>query len=198
MYPDSWDANCYTKGANKCVNDIHDMGLTSGDGRTYRWYGYRNASLQATIPFGAGVYYTDFSVAIKPSGEKSVQTATAAVAVGSFAVTIKNIGTTSSRCRIIVFVHPVTIDSSAPRPLPVKTMADFGGTSVLAPGASDTLTLRVPLDSLALTDYNGKRAAYAGKYEAVFTIGNGTVATAPLAIATTVVLSQLPPPPPMV
>jgi hypothetical protein len=55
VYPDSWDANCYTKGATKkCGNDLHDMGLTSGDGRTYRWYSYRNASLQATAQFGSG------------------------------------------------------------------------------------------------------------------------------------------------
>ena len=38
---------------------------------------------------------------------------------------------------------------------------------------------------------------FAGKYEAVFTIGNGTVATEPLTVATTTVLGQLPLPLPM-
>ena len=40
--------------------------------------------------------------------------------------------------------------------------AHAGGTRVLAPGASDTITLGISLDSLALTDYNGKRAAFSG------------------------------------
>jgi hypothetical protein len=172
------------------------MGLSSGGGRAFRWYGsgygYWNTSLRATIPFGVGVYYTEFSATVKPSGEKSAPTV-----AWTFDVTIKNLGTMASRCRTIVFVRLVTIDKSAPRPLPVKTIADFGGTSVLAPGASDTVTLSVLLDSLALTDCNGKRAAYEGKYEAVFTIGNGTVATEPIAVAATTVVGQLPPPPPM-
>ena len=71
-----------------------------------------------------GVYYTEFSATVKPS-EKLEQTVAMA---GSYDVTIKNIGTTASRCRVIVFVRPVTVAESAPRPLPVRTIADFGGT----------------------------------------------------------------------
>ena len=75
------------------------------------------------------------------------------------AVTIKNVGATSSRCRVLLFVKPVTLSQTAPLPLPVKSIVDFGGTMVLPPGGSETLSLAVTLDALSLTDWSGKRAA---------------------------------------
>ena len=128
VYPDSWDANCYDKGTT-CGNDLHNMDLQGGDGRTYRWYGYRNATLQATIPFGSGVYYTEFSAVVKsneaaPSSDEAA--GSAQVQAGMYDVTITNTGKLASRCRVVVFVRPITIDKSAPRPLPIKTIADFG------------------------------------------------------------------------
>ena len=59
MYPDSWDANCQGNNQGKpgksgpgptCRNEIRDMGLTSGDGRTYRWYGFQNRYVQENCP----------------------------------------------------------------------------------------------------------------------------------------------------
>ena len=73
-------------------------------------------------------------------------------------------------------------------------IVEFGGTAVLAPGASEVLHFDVLLDALSLTDWAGKRAAYEGTYELHFTIGNGTVATEPLTLPTTTVLDQLPSP----
>jgi hypothetical protein len=221
VYPESWGCSSKHQLSSEhggtlikddqprapCRNDLHDMGLASGDGRTYRWYGYNNHSLQAAIPFGTGEYYTEFDVQVakKASGGG----AAAAVAdggmgapspVATYAITIRNVGQVASRCRVMLFIKPVALSSAAPRPLPVKSIVDFGGTStVLSPnGGTETLSFGVTLEALSLTDWAGKRAAYEGKYEVLVSIGNGTVAgggVQPLALAATTVLDQLPPPP---
>ena len=175
-----------------CRNEIQDMGMTSGDGRTYRWYGYQNRSLQATIPFGTAEYYTDFSVVAAQHPPRADKAATTATTV---AVTIRNGGETASRCRIMLFAKPVALSQAAPLPLPVKSIVDFSGTDVLSPGATETLTFDVTLDALSLTDWAGKRAAYKGTYELLVSIGNGTAASVPLSLAATTVLDHLPPPP---
>lgn len=160
VYPDSWDANCKGNnqdnrakpGAPLCRNQIRDMGLSSGDGRTYRWYGYRNASLQATISFGAGTYYTEFAVSVSkapttvvlPSssgGSRSRGNGKERV-VASYAVAIKNVGQTPSRCRAMAFVTPVALDKSAPRPLPVKSASP---SSLLLPVLASRITVAIPI-----------------------------------------------------
>ena len=86
--------------------------MTSGDGRTYRWYGYQNRSLRAAIEFGTAEYYTDFVVRVAqqpPPADTAQHTAVATVAV-----TIRNEGNTASRCRVILFVKPVALDQAAP------------------------------------------------------------------------------------
>jgi len=166
------------------------MGMTSGDGRTYRWYGYQNRSLRATIPFGTGSYYTEFSVHAAQQPPPAD-----AAAVTTVAVTIRNGGETPSRCRVLLFAKPVALSQAAPLPLPVKTIVDFGGTEVLPPGGTATLNFDVTLDALGLTDWSGKRAAYKGTYELLVSIGNGTAVSMPISLSTTTVLDQLPPPP---
>ena len=43
-----------------------DMSLTAGEGRTYKWLGFRNASAVPAFAFGSGTSYTTFALVVKP------------------------------------------------------------------------------------------------------------------------------------
>jgi hypothetical protein len=199
IYPESWALNKN--------NSYSDMSLTAGDGKTHRWYGYRNSTLKPTFPFGAGHYYTTFDLKVKPlmadlhnSPPSFGPTSTAPFAdpsavVAGYTVTYVNTGKRPSRCRVILFAKVLEIDDKAvPLPLPVQQIVTFGGAQVLAPGDSSMETFQVTLGSLSLTDWRGRRAAYKGRYAILFNQGNGTVVTETVEIKSTVVLDQLPTP----
>jgi beta-D-xylosidase 4 len=202
IYPESW-ADCQQQRnapLNTSCNNLNDMSLLDGDGRTYKWYGYKNQQLKATFPFGSGEYFTQFELAVEPS----VQPASRQLVgpgrkpVATYHVTYKNVGQTASRCRLIMFARPVAIDQAAPSPLPIKQILTFSGSPVLAPGGSATEEISLHLDNLAMTNNLGRRATYSGRYEIIFHIGgNATTApaaTAQLTVQQTTVLNQLPPP----
>jgi beta-D-xylosidase 4 len=216
IYPEAWALNprgaCEPRNSrnphppNRTGACMNDMGLRAGDGRTFRFYGYKNASLKATYEFGAGLYYTTFSLQAqqvqhgKQEGGSAAIT-TGAVVIGdelpplaSYTVTYKNTGTVASPCRVVVFACPMTVDAAAPKPLPVKSIVAFGGAPSLAPGESFSETFAVSAHALSMTDYSGKRAVYAGTYEIHFSMGSGVVHTEPLTVAKTAVLDQMPPP----
>ena len=217
IYPESWATKgCVGRKGPSCTNAFTDMDLRAGDGRTYKWYGYNNKSLEAAYAFGAGQYYTtfDIKVAVSPSpspspsappnkhqvarqGSSNSNTGGSGdgALLASYQVTYTNTGFAPSRCRLIMFGRPVAvIDGNAPSPLPVKQILDFGGTPVLAAGESFTESFPVHAGQLSMTDYAGKRATYKGNYEIQFNIGNGTVATEDVTVAFTTVLGQLPAP----
>ena len=78
VYPEAWAIN--PRGAcdprsrsphpppNRTGACMSDMDLRAGDGRTYKWFGYKNASLEATYAFGSGLYYTTFDVQVQGAG----------------------------------------------------------------------------------------------------------------------------------
>ena len=73
IYPEAWAVNprgaCDPPGhtphpPNRTGACMSDMDLRAGDGRTFRWYGYKNASVQAAYAFASGLYYTTFDVQV--------------------------------------------------------------------------------------------------------------------------------------
>ena len=208
IYHESWAAAGCGSGGKGCTNTFADMDLRSGDGRTYKWYGYSNATLKPAYEFGTGHYYSNFSIHVKAAsgsgtglgsglglGPVSVNKHTAGEALATYTATYTNTGSTLSRCRVLLFAVPVSIsDTNAPSPHPVKQLFNFGGSPVLAPGATFTEGFTVKAGDLAMTDSAGKSAAYKGWYEIRFAMGNGVYATEQLAVTSTTVLGQLPPP----
>ena len=74
IYPEAWAIN--PRGAcdspsrnpnrpNRTGACMSDMDLRAGDGRTFKWFGYKNDSLRATYAFGSGLYYTSFELKVR-------------------------------------------------------------------------------------------------------------------------------------
>lgn len=124
------------------VNDFNSLTMQQGDGKTSKWYGYKNTSLAAaTFPFGAGLYYTTFTLTVKQHHEANLVSADAPA---TFDVTFKNTGAVSSRCRVILLAKPTGVsDDAAPKPFPVQQVVTFGGSPVLAPNESYTTSFDV-------------------------------------------------------
>ena len=83
-----------------------------------------------------------------------------------------------------------------PTPLPIKTLVDFGRTPVLAPGATATLTFTVTTADLSMVDWMGRRAAFAGTYDVIFSRGTGTEVVKQVTKTDTTLLDTLPAPHP--
>ncbi len=144
----------------------------------YRWFD--TFGVEPRYPFGYGLSYTSFSMQCGPVSLSAGQV--------SLPVTVRNAG-----------AHPgkevVQVYGSAPAgdvPKPYQTLAAFQKTGLLAPGQSQTLTIRFPLEALAF--YSEKQAAWvldAGQY--VLRVGRSsrdTAAAAVLILPETVVTAQ--------
>merc|ERR1712232_266334 len=156
-----------------------DMGLTTGDGRTYKWY---KGSVEAPFMFGEGLTYTNFSVIATDEGN------------GEYSVLVKNTGNVPASQTVMLFARPWFVPE-APLPMPNRQLFDFGRTATLKPGQTATLHFHVEKEAFAMVDYAGTRKAFAGRYEIeFFTGGKVPAATHLVELQSTTVLSTLPPP----
>lgn len=132
------------------------------------YVGYRYfetfAPQDTLYPFGFGKSYTKFS--IKSDMRKTENGA-------KFFVTIQNTGTKYSGKEVVqVYVEP----PQGKLGKPIRNLAAFAKTKLLAPGESETLTLSVPYYALMSYDCGGETGnrhcyvAEAGKY--LFFVGN--------------------------
>ncbi len=128
---------------------------TGGLGRTYQYF-----TGTPTYPFGYGLSYTNFSYSPATIGMSSV-TPDDTVNV-SFTVT--NTGTTPGAAVAQLYVAtPFTVPNVT---LPVKRLEGFQKTGVLAPGASQQITIPVKISDLALWDAtSSKDVVYDGTYQ---------------------------------
>ena len=207
IYPEAWAER----------TPMEDMALTAGDGRTYKWY---KGPVPAPFLFGAGISYTTFRIAVRSisgsggvhagmrdaparasdagaesGGRECCGNATVTAAGLRYEVTVTNVGGVAASDAVLVFSRPARIAADAPRPLPNRQLFDFGRTPVLAPGESHALAFIVRPEALALVDYSGAQRAYAGTYEVLFSNG-GAEATRTVRMEATVLLSEIPAPPP--
>ena len=152
-------------------------GPSSGKNYDYTEYregiyvGYRHfvtRDIPVTWPFGYGLSYTSFAL----SGIKTK------VAKGSLSVslTVTNTGAASGKEAVGIYVSA----PSGGLDKPAAELKAFAKTSLLAPGASETLQLNIPTASLA--SFNGK----SGKWEVSrgeYTLRIGADVTRPVATA---------------
>jgi beta-glucosidase len=156
---------------------ISNYGLTpaatGGLGRTYQYF-----TGTPTYPFGYGLSYTNFSYGA-PSTSTSSTTADGSV---NATFTVTNSGSTAGATVAQLYVA-TPFDSS----LPVKRLEGFQKTKVLAPGASQTITIPVKVPDLAFWDAkSSKEAVHSGTYQFQLADSAGHVlASAPVAVTGT-------------
>ncbi|KAI1659770.1 glycoside hydrolase family 3 protein [Daldinia decipiens] len=156
------------------VNDVPmtDMSLrpdpkTGNPGRTYMWYD------KATVPFGFGLHYTNFSASIAaPETENDVWAIadlTSALATTAhkdqapfqtIPVTVSNTGATTSDFVVLGFIA----GTHGPRPYPIKRLVAYKRLHDIAAGEQQTANLTLSLGSLARRDEDGNLVLYPGDY----------------------------------
>ncbi|KAK5957273.1 hypothetical protein OHC33_001645 [Knufia fluminis] len=160
------------------INEIGmlDMNLrpneTSGNpGRTYKWYD------NATIPFGYGLHYTNFTASFTASGNGSASSYDISELVSScdnatysyvdlcpFAdavqVDVSNDGDVASDFVTMLFIT----GQYGPQPYPLKQLVAYQRLFNVAGGQSQTANLNLTLGSLARYDDMGNAVLYPGEY----------------------------------
>ena len=151
-FPYTWDMTQGRRGNRKNVDYTdYEEGI---------WVGYRyfqTNDVEVSYPFGYGLSYTTFSYSKpKVKAEKDGFTAT---------ITISNSGKVAGREVVELYV-------AAPAgglEKPARELKAFAKTKLLAPGESETLTMKVSAYELA--SFNEKSASWetaAGEYKALF------------------------------
>ena len=155
------------------------------------YVGYRyfetipGAAQKVCYPFGYGLSYTDFSISdVRWQEDNGL----------NFTAQIKNTGARSGKQVVQLYCAP----PQGKLGKPARVLIGFAKTGLIAPGESETVTIRVPLSRLASYDDTGCVAANAWVLETgdyVFHIGENVRSTRKLADCYTVqedlVLEQL-------
>ncbi|ETN38164.1 uncharacterized protein HMPREF1541_07788 [Cyphellophora europaea CBS 101466] len=154
-----------------------DMGLrpnneTGNPGRTYKWYD------NATIDFGYGLHYTNFSAAISPPSNTTStfdiaslisscdQTGLTHVELCPFLplsplqVNVSNTGAVTSDYVALAFIA----GEFGPAPHPRKSLVAYQRLFGVAPGSAQMAKLNLTLGSLARHDEMGNQVLYPGRY----------------------------------
>lgn len=157
------------------VNEVEmtDMALrpnstTGNPGRTYIWYD------NATMPFGYGLHYTNFTAAF--SNQSSTQSYDISNIVNScdnttypyldlcpfttVNMTVANTGSVSSDFVTLLFIS----GEYGPQPYPLKQLVAYERLFKVSGGASQSVSLPLTLSSLKRHDDRGNAVVYPGEY----------------------------------
>jgi beta-D-xylosidase 4 len=146
-----------------------DMALrpnkTSGyPGRTYMWYE------NATIPFGYGLHYTNFSVSIDSPSNETISTAELGTECAehykdlcpfrNISVSVQNTGATASDYVALGFLA----GAHGPEPYPLKQLVAYTRLADVGAGETKKATLQLTLGSLGRHNERGDLVVYPGEY----------------------------------
>ena len=148
-----------------------DMNLRpngSNPGQTYKWY-----TGEPVYPFGAGLFYTNFSISASTNASATISTNSLnnthpgyayidLAPLLNYSVTVTNTGSIASDYSAILFANTT---NAGPSPYPNKWVVGFERLPTIAPGASATLTIPVSIGSMARYDGDGNAVLYPGSYE---------------------------------
>lgn len=166
-----------------------DMALrpndTSGNpGRTYRWYS------NATIEFGYGLHYTNFSAQVTDSQNVSfdIQSLISScnqadfshidlcpflptnTSTASLRLNITNTGNVTSDYVALAFVS----GDFGPAPQPLKSLVAYQRLFNMTQGSSQTASMNITLGGLARRDENGDEILYPGQYRMLIDVPTQT------------------------
>jgi len=153
-----------------------DMNLrpneTSGNpGRTYKWYD------NATLPFGYGLHYTNFTTIFTASVNVTTPSYDIAQLISScdtaiypyldlcpfsspFQINVSNEGFISSDYTTLLFIS----GQFGPKPYPLKQLVSYQRLFNITAGETQTAKLNLTLGSLTRYDEMGNAALYPGDY----------------------------------
>ncbi|KAI1619185.1 xylan 1,4-beta-xylosidase Talaromyces emersonii [Exophiala viscosa] len=155
---------------NQTIMDLRPNSSNGNPGQTYMWY-----TGTPVYPFGAGEFYTNFSLAL---GATPTLTAWDTINVTSqahpgydyvemvpllnltFAIT--NTGSVTSDYSAMLFANTT---NAGPAPYPNKWLVGFDRLSIIAPGETASMTIPVPIGTLARFDDKGNTVLYPGIYD---------------------------------
>ncbi|KIW18386.1 hypothetical protein PV08_02674 [Exophiala spinifera] len=147
---------------------------TGNPGRTYKWFD------NATVEFGYGLHYTNFTTAIKAAANTSfdIQSLVSACDFASYShidqcpfrpsgasspsvsINVTNAGSTGSDFVALAFIS----GAYGPTPRPLKSLVAYQRLFGVEPGRSQTADLNFTLGSLSRYDENGNQILYPGSY----------------------------------
>jgi beta-glucosidase-like glycosyl hydrolase len=188
------------------THDMVDHDVQHGDGRTYRYLD--PAKVDVLFPFGHGLSYTTFALALAPPTKKTITIATdGSSETITIAILLSNVGGTDGDEVVIAYFAPTQLAPPGVPNAPRRVVWSFQRASVAA-GARTELVFPLSIRDLQLADVNGDTVAAPGTYELTFTAGGATnlsttvhvtgskVVLEPYAGAAIASASATPPPPP--
>ncbi|MCJ1460619.1 hypothetical protein MMC28_011001 [Mycoblastus sanguinarius] len=150
-----------------------DMNLRpngTNPGQTYKWY-----TGQPVYEFGAGLFYTKFSISAASSNTSATFTTTDLLSAAhpdysytdlmpffNYTVTVTNTGFVASDYTAILFANT---SNAGPAPYPNKWVVGFERLASIAPNQTIKLSIPVSIGSMARYDVNGDAVLYPGSYE---------------------------------
>jgi hypothetical protein len=180
-----------------------DFGMSTGVGRSYRYYTGKNL----LYPMGYGMSYTNFSVTAAAAAtsepqqqqqqqqeeeeeeEAAAEEEATVLALGAnttVTLTVKNIGKVEGDEVIMaLFVpHPGTVPATAPASRLRQQLFAFERLGPIAPSGSARVSFTVSPDDLALYSEAGDRMVYPGGYALKFTNGLDQTVTKNISVTT--------------
>ena len=145
--------------------DFLDYNMSSDGGKTYKYVD----PAAPLFPFGWGLSYTNFSLALDGASAAPRALATAdARAELALNVSVRNVGPVAGAEVLLLYVAPRAVaPRTAGTPVVRKQLVDFARLDVLAPGEAAVARFSVPLAAFALADANGDLLLLPGEYALV-------------------------------
>ena len=147
--------------------------MSSGPGRTYKYYPSESAQSKPLFEFGFGLSLTTFKLSC------TVGNTTVSGSSGDIhaSCAVRNTGTRDGDAVVLVY-HSAgkSIRAHAHHPVPRKALVWFFRVHVSAGQTTQPIPLVLPVDhALFLIDGKGDRVVYAGDHTLLFDIGDGSV-----------------------
>lgn len=150
-----------TRYEDTILNQGNANSATGAFGSTTAW----KYSTEVQFPFGYGLSYTSFSQDLTSVNvNESKKTATVNVKV-------TNAGTKSGKDVVEVYAQSPYTAGGIEKP--AVSLAGFAKTSLLAAGATESLTITIDLNDIASYDYKNAKTYVMDKGDYYFAIGNG-------------------------
>lgn len=143
--------------------------MSSGPGRTYKYYPSAAAKTKPLFEFGAGLSLTTFSLGCALEGKSDAPSGATYAVRCSVANTGKRAGD-----EVVLVFHAAgeSVRKAVHHPVPRKALVDFARVTVSA-GDTATVTFRIDEQALALVDAAGERVIVKGEHSLLFEHGDG-------------------------
>ncbi|CEG46797.1 family 3 glycoside hydrolase [Plasmopara halstedii] len=148
--------------------DMKSMSMTDYPGRSYRYY-----KEVPVFPFGWGLSYTKFTLALDESDDGIQSTSILEVSGGqdqTMSVIVSNDGNFAGDEVVFAFFRPLDVNTTATAKLLNEQLFDYRRVS-LRPTQFRKLDFRIQQSTLAMVDDSGNHVCFPGFYQIIITNG---------------------------